>query len=126
MTVRQEETFAELFEQSWRALNENFYDPAFHGANWNKVREKYRPLVRHCAMKEDLYILISLMLGELNASHLGISGSIGVPEQFTADPGLIFDPAYRGPGLKIAEIVKPRPRRSPRYFAQAGRHHPVG
>ena len=109
MIVRQEETFAEMFEQSWRALHEHFYDPAFHGANWAKVREKYRPLVKHCSMKEDLYVLISLMMGELNASHLGIFGSFGTPEQYTADLGLIFDANYRGQGLKIAEIVKRGP-----------------
>jgi len=109
MIVRQEETFAEMFEQSWRALHEHFYDPAFHGADWAKVREKYRPLVKHCSMKEDLYVLISLMLGELNASHLGIFGSLSTPEQSTADLGLIFDSTYRGPGVKIAEIVKRGP-----------------
>ena len=31
------------------------------------------------------------MLGELNASHLGISGNLGTPEQQTADLGLLFD-----------------------------------
>ncbi len=109
MTIRQDEDFAEMFEQSWRALNENFYDPNFHGANWNKVREKYRPLVKHVALKEDLFALISLMLGELNASHLGIAGNLGPSEQQTADLGLIFDPAYNGPGLKITEIVRNGP-----------------
>ena len=44
----------------------------FHGADWDAVRDKYRPLVKHVALKEDLYALISLMMGELNASHLGI------------------------------------------------------
>ena len=74
MTIRQEEVFAEMFEQSWRALQESFYDADFlHGANWSAVRAKYRPLVKHVTMKEDLDTLISLMMGELNASHLGIS-----------------------------------------------------
>ena len=34
MTIKRDEEFAEMFEQSWRALDENFYDPKFHGANW--------------------------------------------------------------------------------------------
>ncbi|MBI3406755.1 MAG: PD40 domain-containing protein [Planctomycetes bacterium] len=109
MTVRQDEVFAEIFAQSWRALNESFYDPLFHGANWNKVRDKYRPLVKHVALKEDLFTMISLMLGELNASHLGISGNLGAAEQQTADLGLIFDDAYKGPGLKLAEILRNGP-----------------
>src|SRR5581483_5868176 len=101
--------FQEIFDQSWRALDETFYDPHFHGANWDRVRAKYRPLVAHCALKEDLYTLISLMLGELNASHLGIFGNLGAPEQYTADLGLLFDDAYKGPGLRIAEILKRGP-----------------
>ena len=38
MTIRRDEEFAEMFEQSWRGLSENFYDPKFHGADWNAVR----------------------------------------------------------------------------------------
>ncbi len=109
MTVRQDELFLEMFDQSWRALNESFYDKNFHGANWKQVREKYRPLVAHCALREDLYALVSLMLGELNASHLGISGNLGTPEQQTAELGLIFDRTHPGPDLKIVEVVKGGP-----------------
>ncbi len=109
MTVKRDEEFQEMFDQSWRALAEYFYDPKFQGADWNAVRAKYRPLVKHVAMKEDLYALIHLMLGELNASHLGITGFGPVPDEFTADLGLIYDETYRGPGLKIAEVLKRGP-----------------
>ena len=39
MTVRSDEEFAEMFDQSWRYLAENFYDAKFHGADWDAVRE---------------------------------------------------------------------------------------
>jgi tricorn protease len=90
-------------------LRENFYDPRFHGANWEAVREKYLPLVKHVAMKEDLFALISLMLGELNASHLGITGFVFPPDERTAELGLLFDERYAGPGLKVAEVIKRGP-----------------
>jgi tricorn protease len=109
MTVRRDEEFSEMFEQAWRALREHFYDPKFHGTNWEAIREKYRPLVKHIALKEDLYVLMSLMMGELNASHLGIMGFTTFPEETTAELGLLFDSTYRGPGLKIAEILKRGP-----------------
>ena len=109
LTVRRDEEFQEMFDQSWRALRENFYDAKFHGANWEAVRAKYRPLVKHVALKEDLYALISLMLGELNASHLGIMGFLPPPEERTAELGLLFDEKYKGPGLKVAEILKRGP-----------------
>ena len=109
MTVRRDEEFREMFEQSWRALREHFYDPAFHGANWEAVRAKYLPLVQHVTLREDLYALMSLMMGELNASHLGILGFSSAPEETTAELGLIFDESYYGPGVKIAEILKRGP-----------------
>jgi tricorn protease len=109
MTIRRDEEFAEMFAQSWRGLSDHFYDPAHHGADWAAVRSKYHALVPHVAMKEDLYALVSLMLGELNASHLGISGPAPAAQDPTADLGLVFDDAYRGPGLKVAEVLRRGP-----------------
>ena len=109
MEVKRDEEYAEMFDQAWRNLSDNFYDPGYHGANWTEIRAKYRPLVKHCAMKEDLYSLLSLMLGELNASHLGVQGSGRTPDEETADLGLIFDANYVGPGLKIKGVLKRGP-----------------
>lgn len=109
MTIRRDEEFLEMFDQSWRALRDHFYDSKYHGTDWYSARAKYRPLVKHCAMKEDLYSLISLMMGELNASHLGIQGLGAAPEEVTADLGLLFDPGYQGPGLKVADLLKRGP-----------------
>jgi tricorn protease len=109
LPVRRDEEFGEMLEQSWRALAESFYDAKFHDVDWRAVRDRYRPLVKHCACKEDLYALINLMTGELNASHLGIYGHARKPEEATADLGLLFDEYYRGPGLKVAEVLKRGP-----------------
>jgi tricorn protease len=109
MTIQRDKMFAEMFEQSWQALRDHFYDEKLHGTDWNLVKAKYRPLVQHVALKEDLYVLITLMLGELNASHLGIHGFLGSPEETTADLGLLYDETYRGPGLRVAEILKRGP-----------------
>jgi tricorn protease len=109
MTIKRDQEYLEMFDQSWRAMAEQFYDKDFHGADWYAVRDKYRPLVKHVAMKEDLYALVYLMLGELNASHVGISGHATFPEEVTAELGLIFDETYRGPGLKVKEVLKRGP-----------------
>src|SRR5262249_26033603 len=55
------------------------------------------------------YALLYLMMGELNASHLGVTGEVTRPEEPTADLGLIYDDAYRGKGLKIKEVLKRGP-----------------
>jgi tricorn protease len=109
MTVKNEELYEEMFDQSWRYLAEHFYDSKLHGSDWAAVRAKYRPLVKHVAVKEDLYALLHLMMGELNASHLGVSGFISAPEEATADLGLLFDENYRGRGLKVKEVLKRGP-----------------
>ena len=70
-------------------------------------------------MKEDLYALISLMLGELNASHLGITGDLGAPEEATADLGLIFDDALSRPGPEDRRDPQRRPGRPARPQPQA-------
>src|SRR5262249_50275787 len=106
MTIKTDELYREMFDQAWRHLRENFYDEKFHGRDWDDVRRRYRPLVDHVAMKEDLYALLYLMMGELNASHLGVNGFVGNPEEDTAELGLFFDETHKGRGLKVSEILK--------------------
>jgi tricorn protease len=98
----------EVFRQAWTYLRDNFFDPNFHGANWNAVRAEYEPLAAGARTPDELRRIISLMLGELNASHLGISG----PPAAAATPatgrlGLRFDRAeYESNGaLRVTEVV---------------------
>lgn len=109
MIVRSEEENLEIFDQCWRILADSFYDRKFHGSDWNLVRQKYRPLVKHTPMKEDFQTLVFLMLGELNASHLGIQMAGSTSEEATPDLGLFFDEAYPGAGLKIREVLRRGP-----------------
>jgi tricorn protease len=63
----------QVFQESWRIMKHRFYDPAMHGVDWTKVRDSYEPLLAHIGDQEDLHDVISMMIGELNASHTGIS-----------------------------------------------------
>ena len=53
------------------ALNDRFYDPDFHGVDWPAQRAKYRPWALAASVHEDFADVMNLMLGELNASHMG-------------------------------------------------------
>jgi tricorn protease len=64
----------EVFDQAWTYQRDNFFDPHFNGVDWNAVRAVYRPHAAGAATPDELRRVISLMIGELNASHLGISG----------------------------------------------------
>lgn len=95
-----------VFEQAWGWLAKHFHDPAMNGADWNAVKERFRPRVETSRTPDELYALLRLMIGELNASHLGVS-SPGDPQRVTGRLGLRFDAeAYRANGvLKIRELV---------------------
>ena len=97
----------EIFKQGWRYLRDHFYDDKFHGVDWNAVYATYEPMIRDARNIEETRRLMNLMVGELNASHLGVFGA----SSFTATPvgklGLRFDRAeYETSGrLKITEII---------------------
>jgi tricorn protease len=97
----------EIFKQGWRYMRDNFYDEKFHGADWNAVEKTYEPLIAGAKTIDEVRRLMSLMVGELNASHLGVTGNTN----FTATPigklGLRFDRnEYETNGrLKITEII---------------------
>ncbi len=97
----------EIFEQAWEAQNKGYYDEHFHGANWNEVKREYTPLVAGTSTPEELRRILSLMVGELNSSHSGVSGPAGLTQPATGRLGLYFDRSiYENSGrYKITEII---------------------
>lgn len=97
----------EVFRQGWTYLRDNFYDPGFHGANWEKVRSEYEPLIAGSRTPDEMRRLMQLMVGELNASHLGVSGPGGSGQATTGKLGLRFDRnEYENNGrLKVTEVI---------------------
>src|SRR5258707_236202 len=59
----------EVFERIWKTINEDYYDPEFHGIDWASVRERYRPRVEAAKNDDDFYALIKQMLLELQDLH---------------------------------------------------------
>ena len=74
-----EATRVTAFEQGWRHMKDGFYDPDFHGVDWDAVRDRFRPYLEGARTRAEFSRLMNLMLGELNASHLGHSGRTGPP-----------------------------------------------
>jgi Tol biopolymer transport system component len=107
MTVDLAKEKNEVFKQGWRFLRDNFFDDKFNGVDWDNVRSTYEPLVANARTMDETRRLMSMMVGELNASHLGVTG----PSGFTATPvgklGLRFDrDEYENNGrLKITEVI---------------------
>lgn len=110
MTVNFADEKRQVFEQGWRYLRDHFYDEKFHGVDWNVVRTTYEPLIAAARTPDETRRLMSLMVGELNASHLGVTAPFA-PGQPQTTPvgklGLRFDrQEYENNGrLKITEII---------------------
>jgi C-terminal processing protease CtpA/Prc len=67
----------EVFRQAWTYMRDGFYDEKFHGADWGEVRAAFAPVVAGVRTPDELRRVLNLMMGELNASHLGASGGGG-------------------------------------------------
>jgi tricorn protease len=84
-----------------------------HGADWNAAKKRYEPLLESLADSEELHTVMMMMIGELNASHTGVSGGRGggpgEPERpQTRHPG--FDVVSDASGLyKVGHIYKDGP-----------------
>ena len=98
----------ETFRQAWKHLRDNFYDPGMHGADWNAVRAAIEPQIEGARTPDEMRRLIGLMLGELNASHLGISAPPPASRPSAVGRlGLRFDRAeYESAGrLRVTEVI---------------------
>lgn len=109
------------FLTAWGKLRDWFYDPNFHGADWPAIREKYRLAARYAPSFSILGRILSMMEGELNASHLGYRFSDHAKREWdksiafqswsivTAHLGILFDPEHKGKGWKIRQVVQDTP-----------------
>ncbi|USN99495.1 MAG: PD40 domain-containing protein [Phycisphaeraceae bacterium] len=104
-----------LFGHVWRQVLKKFYDPNLHGVDWAFYRDQYEPKLAGLSNDRDFSVLLSEILGELNASHTGgyyrPHGSEG--DARTAALGVIYEnpdlPAAGTDGVTIAEILKDGP-----------------
>ena len=97
-----------VFRQAWGIMRDSFYDDKFHGVDWNAVKEKFEPQAAGAKTSDELRRVISLMLGELNASHSGISAPAGgAAPSPVGKLGLGFDRSeYESSGkLKVSAVV---------------------
>jgi tricorn protease len=93
----------QVFDEAWRVMKNRFYDPKMHGANWASAKDTYEPMLANIADTEELHNLIMEMIGELNASHTGITGGGSLPGEPAAPeriqtryPGFTMDPDPSG------------------------------
>ena len=99
----------QIFQELWRALDQGFYDPNFHGDDWAALRDKYRPWALQASTMRDFQDMVNLMLGELNASHMGFytGDRAETQETRTGLLGVELDPVEGG--VEVERVVPRSP-----------------
>ncbi|MEC7109865.1 MAG: S41 family peptidase, partial [Planctomycetota bacterium] len=72
--VDKSKQWEQIFEEAWRVMKYRFYDENMHGYDWDAIKARYKPMLKYVGENQDLYDLCNEMIGELNASHTGVSG----------------------------------------------------
>lgn len=66
------EDWRQMFIDAWRLERDYFYDPNLHGVGYERVRDKYLPLVDRVTTRAELSDVIGLAVGELSALHTAV------------------------------------------------------
>src|SRR5262249_30868266 len=94
----------EVFEQAWRGMRDRFYDRNMNGVDWAKYRDTYATLLADVGDREEMQNVIQQMIGELDASHTGVSGGDPNPNAMqTRYPG--FELAADASGYYKVEYI---------------------
>ena len=58
-----------ILDQAWQRAKTAFYDPKYHGVDWDAVLLRYRPRAQAALTQREVRDIVTEMLGELKASH---------------------------------------------------------
>lgn len=108
-TVDRQREREAIVREAWRVLDLRFYDPDFHGVNWKAQLDLYLPWALGASDPADFADVLNLMLGELNASHMGYYPAADEGGERTGWIGALFDPGAGRPGLLVREVLRDSP-----------------
>ena len=111
-----------MFDHVWIRTNAIFYEPTFHGIDWNLMKTEYAKYVPHTSNSYEFSEVLSEMLGELNVSHAGARAkrySIDNADA-TASLGILKNWNHAGNGILIDEIIKDGPLDKAKFKIKAG------
>jgi len=63
---------ARVFDRVWSMTRRIYYDPDFHGVDWEAARTTYRPRALAAADEQALYSVLSEMMDRLDDAHAGV------------------------------------------------------
>ena len=99
----------QIFEEAWRALDAGFYDPDFHGQDFDLLKKNYKKWAISASTETDFQYVFNLMLGQLNASHMGLYGSDRQETQRERTGFIGADLAPQKEGVKVTRVIPNSP-----------------
>lgn len=85
-----------VFDDVWETIHARYYDPEFHGVDWQAQRATFRPLAADAVNTAEFYKVLRRMIGALRDAHTRIYA-----------PAERFDwqhPRYISVGISVREI----------------------
>ena len=58
-----------VFDDAWETIQERYYDPAFHGVDWQAKRSAFRAAAGRAANTQEFYELLRQMIASLRDAH---------------------------------------------------------
>lgn len=108
-----------IYDHMLSQVKDKFYDVKLHGVDWEAYGNAYRKFLPYISNNNDFAILLSEILGELNASHTG-GRYYMTPGYSTATLGIYTDDSYQGDGLMVAEVIPGGPLSTAKAAVKAG------
>lgn len=99
----------QIFDEAWRTIRDGFYDPQFHGKNWNSLKKKYEELCLIASTPNDFRDMFNNMLGELNSSHMGFTSADRIETQKDQTGLLGVELFPTNEGMKIQRVIPNSP-----------------
>ncbi|MBL7858881.1 MAG: PD40 domain-containing protein [Cyclobacteriaceae bacterium] len=99
----------QIFEEAWRTIRDGFYDPQFHGKDWNALRTKYKELCVMASTNEDFRDMFNYLLGELNSSHMALTTPVQAETQKDATGMLGAELVPVKEGMKVIRVIPNSP-----------------
>lgn len=100
----------QVFEEAWRAIQNGFYDPHHHQKDWKALKNQYKPICMAASTSYDFNYAFNLMLGQINASHMGLRNT---PKRYQTEhikTGLLgLDITPEEKGIRINKVLKNTP-----------------
>lgn len=89
----------EIFEEVWKTINDQYYDPSFHGVDWRAAHDRYRPRAEAATNDREFYTMFEVMLSELRDAHT----SFVRPSPPPSDEAARQPQQSRSMGLRLVE-----------------------